>query len=101
MRPGHEYIPPAPIPEQIQLRDGREFPVAELMAQVGKGVVLNLQTGQPRTRGQTVKYSTADREWICANTFEDIARRYGVTLLQARGMRNYNRQVLGWNNTGD
>jgi hypothetical protein len=95
MHRGPNPTPPAPVPEEILLPDGRRFAVEPLLQQVRDQVTVNRQTGRPRKRGQEVKYSPAEREWIAHSTFEQIADRYGVTPLQARGMRNYNRQVLG------
>ena len=95
MNRGPDPIPEAPVPEEILLPDGRRFRVELLLQQVRDRVTVNRQTGTPRRRGQEVKYSPAEREWIAHSTFEQIAERYHVTPLQARGMRNYNRQVLG------
>jgi len=98
MSRGPDPIPPAPVPEEILLPDGRRVAVASLTHQVRDRVNINRLTGRPRTRGQEIKYTPDEREWICRATFEQIADRYAVTPLQARGMRNYNRQVLGWTN---
>jgi hypothetical protein len=96
MTRGPNPTPPAPVPEEISLPDGRRFRVEPLLQQVRDRVNINRLTGRPRTRGQEIKYTPEQREWICQATFEQIADRYAVTPLQARGIRNYNRQVLGY-----
>lgn len=92
--------PPAPIPEVIRTLSGNVYPVKDLLEQVGRSHVVNLQTGRSITRkpkkatsdasyrGRVPEFTIEDRRELVKLTPEEIMTLYGLTAQQARNLRS-------------
>ena len=86
------------LPEVIQLKDGRVFPVKTLLNRVKNKSSINLITKKvhgPRSRKTSIayKYTIEERVWQAQAPIEEIATRYAITLKQA-GFIKYNSHVI-------
>ena len=91
------FNPPAPIPEEIRLPDGRKYDTVELLSRVSRGHQINLQTGQSGT-GRPPKYTAEQREFLATGAIADIAEQFGVDRIRARRMQYNSRIALGLSN---
>jgi hypothetical protein len=79
--------PDLPIPTVIQLADGREFNVHDLMAARTTPERYNLLTSGkpiPKRMQYNLKYSKADVTWMTQSSIYVIQERYGISLGYAR-----------------
>jgi len=82
--------PPAPVPEQIRLPDGRQVAVADLVNRSTRPELHNLRSPTPhrptRKRAET-KYTIAERRWQSQASDEEIQERYKISRQQAKNLR--------------
>lgn len=89
-----------PTAEQIRLPDGRSFRIADLTNQVRDRINHNLRTRQNRRATRTAqstrpyKYTIEDRIWQRSAPVEAIAKRYGITHVQAQNIKYQSRYIL-------
>lgn len=94
--------------DTIQLPDGREFNIKDLLDKTTRSRNYNLQKQRrapvdsrvPRAFagatqvGKTVKYTIEDRKWQAEAKPEEIQARYNITLKQASMIRYQSRYIL-------
>ena len=89
-------VPPAPIPPEILLPDGRSYRVVDLYRQVTRPQRHNLLTGTvTRTRTDPAVYTDEERVFMATEPIAAIQERFGATREQAKRMRYNSRSKLG------
>jgi len=86
--------------DKIHLADGRVFSIDKLMSKYGNRQLWNLSwsTKTPVTN-RSRKYTDEERTWISKNRAETVARRYKLSIAQARNLIYTSRAVIeGINN---
>jgi hypothetical protein len=92
-------VPEAPVPEYIQLPDGRQFLTEKLLASRTRPIhhnLLKLTKGEPTNYsgvGRPVKYTAEDRAWQAEATYQDIMQRYGMSKSVAKSVKSYARNL--------
>ena len=93
------------LPTTIELKDGRKFSVAALLAQRTRAVNHNLRAPKTlkirvpqglqglRSR-KAIKYSIEDRIWLALATVAEIQQRYTINERQAFYMKYQSRYIV-------
>ena len=89
-------IPPAPVPDEIHLPDGRRYSTQALLDQVTRSVNIDARTGVMRSY-HAPKYTQEQRQDLATQPVEWIADRYRVSTATARRMQYNSRIALGMN----
>jgi hypothetical protein len=75
--------------------NGRTYSIPELLRQVSRSSVTNLQTGRiNRGERRPTKYSIEERAWQAGATIAQIEQRYGLKEIQAKSIQWKARQIL-------
>jgi hypothetical protein len=82
--------PPIKLPEEIKLRDGRVFPLKEILKKPTDKEYYDLRNKQrkPTKKVNQQKYFHEDWVWMSNNSIEDIMARYTVDRTYANILRN-------------
>ena len=84
------------IPNTIRLRDGREFIVRDLYAQISKSEMLNrlrllkirLPAAVRKPKSRSAHYTPEERIWIIQHSVDEIVNRFNLTKMQANAAKS-------------